>query len=72
MIAVEARVLDVLEHAKSRFFAGLVTDTEALDLALRSGFVRNVYEGPAGFLGLAKLELTDAGERALLDLGDAA
>lgn len=64
MIASEARISEILEAASIKLFAGQVTDTEALSLAYDLGYIRNVYEGVAGFLSLAKLELTPQGEAA--------
>lgn len=66
MVAPEARVQEVLADAACRMFAGQVADTEALNLAVSLGWVRFTYEGVGGFLGLAKLQLTDAGREPAL------
>ena len=65
MIAAEARIASVLEDARDGFYAGSVRDEEALSLARELGYVRLIYEGVGGFMGLGKLALTDEGRAAL-------
>lgn len=42
-------------------FVGVLTDEEleALDVAIEAGAARRSYEGPAGFLGLAKVRIKE-------------
>ena len=51
------RIDSVIRAARDRIFVGLVGDDEAVDLAVRMGLVRIVYEGASGFMGLGKLEI---------------
>jgi hypothetical protein len=51
------RIDSVLRAARDRIFVGLVNDEEAVNLAVRMGLVRVVYEGASGFMGLGKLEI---------------
>lgn len=57
VIGEAERLEDVIHCTEMKLFAGMVTDVEALNLALERGLVEYTYEGPAGFLGLAKLRV---------------
>jgi hypothetical protein len=51
------RVDDILRGARDRLFEGLVSDAEAVQWCIDHGLIRRVYEGAAGFMGFAKLEI---------------
>lgn len=54
------RLEDILRAASNRLYAGQV-DPDALAEAVKLGYVRRVYEGAMGFMGCARLELTEEG-----------
>ena len=58
---------DVLKAAQMKLYAGQITDTAALDEAVKRDLVRREYAGAGGLLGLATLRLTPRGELALTD-----
>lgn len=60
--AEEERLAQVLDHARLRLFTGGIEDEQALNRAEALDLVERVYEGAAGFIGLSKLELTEAGK----------
>ncbi len=54
-----AAVTGVIEAAKMKIFEGLLSQEEAevLDELIVMGIVKRTYEGGAGFMGCAKLEV---------------
>lgn len=64
--AIREFTLDDLASLEGAFVGSLEQhEIDGLDNAVEVGWAERSYEGGAGFMGLAKVRLTDAGRRAL-------
>jgi hypothetical protein len=61
VIAESERLLAVIEDADLNLFAGQISDVEAYNEALKRDFISLYQEGISGWLGLSKMEVTQAG-----------